>query len=79
MQIETPVIPEKNSYHEIFKVNCQIVDEPTNYNQENIEKMMIQIGLIHNALGLAFIHLVKCINFLLLKYKIISIWEFLLY
>ena len=57
MEIEHPQNPrKKNIYHELFKSQCELNENP----QESFENKMIHIGLIHNALGLAFINFVKC-------------------
>ena len=59
MQIDTSTIPEKNMYHETFKMYCFLGDPQNNSKPEMVELMLIHVGLIHNALGLAFMEIVK--------------------
>ena len=60
MQIENPIALEKNIYHELFKMNSLISSSSIQNNEnEFLEHMFIHVGLLHNALGLAFMELVK--------------------
>lgn len=66
-QSESLTKPEKtNIYYDLFKNKFH----NTNINkQESFENKMIHIGLIHNALGLAFIDLVQCIIIICINLK----------
>jgi hypothetical protein len=59
MQIETSSIPEKNVYHETFKMSCFLGETQGKLKPEIVELMLIHVGLIHNAMGLAFMEIVK--------------------
>lgn len=65
MQIEQAASQTKhektNIYFELFKTHNNKLQTTTTNKQESFENKMIHIGMIHNALGHAFIDLVQCI------------------
>lgn len=75
MQIEKP---DKNIYHELFKSNCLFLAQPVqSCKPDFIELMLIHVGLIHNAMGLAFLELVKGFFFkkkYIPKFKIFKVY-----